>query len=216
MPDRGPTEYVHEDHGDVQEEKLSMIPPLPSDKKTGPGLADPIDAPPNYGNGTYAEVMEARQSPKMPDKSMAEVVEEARVSLEQVGNDLSAGGGLRFNKGKNLMELVPPEWEWALADVTTQGSKKYPARNWEKGMEWSAMIGCMKRHTAKFMAGESYDGPEFNLEKGETGCHHLAMVAWNALALMCYDLRGVGKNDLPELPPGILALVNAIGVKDDE
>lgn len=108
------------------------------------------------------------------------------------------GGGKRMNKGKNKMELTPPEWEWALADVTTQGSKKYDERNWEQGMPWSTMVGCMKRHVNKFLAGERYDGDEFDLEKGTTGCHHLAMVAWNALALMSYDLREIGENDLPK------------------
>lgn len=127
------------------------------------------------------------------------------------GSAKADGGGLRFNAGKNRMELVPPEWEWALGDVTTQGSKKYDERNWERGMDWSSMIGCMKRHLTKFLAGEKYDGDEFDIEAGTTGCHHLAMVAWNALALMSYDLRGVGNNDLPEFPKELLAMVNAVG-----
>jgi hypothetical protein len=126
------------------------------------------------------------------------------------------GGGLRYNSGKNRMELVPPEWEWALADVTTQGSKKYAARNWERGMDWSNMVGCMKRHLAKFLAGERYDGSELNIEKGTTGCHHLAMVAWNALALMSYDLRGIGNNDLPQLQAMLLTAVNAMGTAGPE
>lgn len=97
--------------------------------------------------------------------------------------------GLRFNQGKNRIELVPPEWFWALGDVTTRGAEKYSDRNWELGMKWSIVIGCMFRHALKFLTGEKYDP--------ETGCHHLAMVAWNALALMSYDLRGVGEDDLP-------------------
>lgn len=121
------------------------------------------------------------------------------------------GGGLRFNAGKNKLELIPPEWLWALGDVTTQGSKKYAERNWERGMDWSNMVGCMERHLLKFLAGERYDGTEFNKEKGTTGCHHLAMVAWNALALMSYDLRGVGQNNLPELKVALLEAVNAMG-----
>lgn len=99
------------------------------------------------------------------------------------------GGGLRHNAVKNRIELVPPEWTWAVADVTTKGSYKYDERNWERGMLWSIMIGCVGRHIAKFLIGERYDA--------ETGCHHLAMAAWNILALMSYDLRGIGTVDLP-------------------
>ena len=99
------------------------------------------------------------------------------------------------------LDLIPPEWTWALGDVTTQGSKKYAARNWEQGMDWSKVVACMKRHIEKFLAGERYD-------HGETGCHHLAMVAWNALALMTYDIRGIGKMDLPKLDYQWLQCVN--------
>lgn len=116
--------------------------------------------------------------------------------VERLGQGAD-GGGQRLNAGKNRIELLPPEWIWALADVMTQGSKKYDARNWEKGMDWSSMIGCMHRHIAKFQAGQRYDGPRFDKEAGTTGCHEMAMVAWNALALMVYDLRGIGNNDLP-------------------
>jgi len=98
------------------------------------------------------------------------------------------GGGLRFDTGKNRLELIPPEWDWALGDILTKGAQKYADRNWERGMPWSKIIGPMKRHYNKFLAGERYDP--------ETGCHHLGMVAWNALALMTYDIREIGENDL--------------------
>jgi len=115
--------------------------------------------------------------------------------------NVADGGGLRFNEEKNLLELVPPEWVWGLGDVTTQGSKKYAQRNWERGMKWSIMVGCSLRHLFKFLAGERYDP--------ETGCHHLAMVAWNVLALMSYDLRGIGENDIPESDMALLEAVNS-------
>jgi hypothetical protein len=97
-------------------------------------------------------------------------------------------GGLRFDTGKNRLDLIPPEWEWALGQVMTKGAEKYAPRNWEKGMDWSKVVGPMRRHIVKFLAGERYDA--------EIGCHHLAMVAWNALALMSYDIRGIGINDV--------------------
>ncbi len=147
------------------------------------------------------------------DRQVAAVKEEAQLlhdigKSEQLGEGAD-GGGKRFNKGKNLMELTPPEWEAGLGDVSTKGSYKYDQRNWEKGMKWSTMIGCMKRHINKFLAGERYDGEGFDVEKGTTGCHHLAMVAWNALALMSYDLREIGEDDLPDLPKELFNRVNA-------
>lgn len=98
------------------------------------------------------------------------------------------GGGLRYNEGKNRLELLPTEWNWALGLVMTRGAIKYATRNWERGMAWSTMVGCTLRHVFKFVAGERYDP--------ESGCHHLAHAAWNCLGLMSYDLRGIGENDL--------------------
>ena len=98
------------------------------------------------------------------------------------------GGGLRHNAPKNRLDLVLPEWVWALGDVSTRGTIKYAVRNWERGMQWSIMVGCTLRHLYKFIAGERYDK--------EIGCHHLAMAAWNLLALMSYDLKGIGEDDI--------------------
>lgn len=102
------------------------------------------------------------------------------------------GGGLRFNGGKNQVDLIPPEWTLAVGEVMTKGALKYAPHNWERGMKWSIMVGCALRHLLRFVSGETYDS--------ETGCHHLAHVAWNALALMSYDVRGVGENDIPAVP----------------
>lgn len=97
-------------------------------------------------------------------------------------------GALRYDHGKVQLDLIPPEWYWALGNVLHAGAQKYAPRNWEKGMKWSRVVGSLMRHLLKFMVGERYDE--------ETGCHHLAHVAWNALALMSYDIREVGENDL--------------------
>lgn len=123
------------------------------------------------------------------------------------------GGGTRYNTGKTLVELVVPEWIWALADVTTRGSVvgggQYPMRNWERGMKWSICIGCALRHFLKFLCGQRYDV--------ETGCHHMAMAAWNLLAVMTYDLEEIGENDLPTKDFSILERVNSgIGTNNAE
>lgn len=92
------------------------------------------------------------------------------------------------------MDLIPPEWEWELGRVLTAGAKKYAARNWERGMPWSKVMGPLRRHLNKWERGEMLDigTPD---EPG-TKCHHLAMVAWNALVLMSYEMRGAGTDDL--------------------
>lgn len=119
------------------------------------------------------------------------------------------GGGLRFDTGKIRLDLLPIEWEWALGDITTKGAIKYDDRNWEKGMPWSKIVGPLRRHLGKFQAGERYDGLKYDKAAGTTGCHHMGMVAWNALALMSYDLRELGENDIHHAQMDILLKVNA-------
>lgn len=55
-------------------------------------------------------------------------------------------------------------------------------------MDWSRVLGSTERHLGEWLEGERYDE--------ETGCHHLAQVAWNVLVLMTYELLGLGKDDL--------------------
>ena len=100
----------------------------------------------------------------------------------------AAATGLRYDTGKLRLDLIPPEWIEALAAVLTVGAVKYAPRNWEKGMAWSKVYGPLMRHVLAWLKGER-DDPE-------TKCHHLAHVAWNALALMVYEMRGLGEDDL--------------------
>lgn len=95
--------------------------------------------------------------------------------------------GLRFDAGKSRVDLLPPDALLEVGHVNRVGAEKYAPRNWEKGMAWSKVIGPLMRHLFKWMAGETFDK--------ETGQRHIAMVAWNALALLTYELRGIGEDD---------------------
>lgn len=95
--------------------------------------------------------------------------------------------GLRFNAGKNAFDLLPPQAMWELAKVYTAGAEKYEPQNWRKGMRFGICIGAAFRHIFKWMSGEKIDE--------ETGCHHLAMVAWNCLAIVQWEHDGVGEDD---------------------
>lgn len=97
------------------------------------------------------------------------------------------GKGLRYNAGKLRYDLLPPDGLAELVRVYTKGAEKYAPRNWERGMAWSKCFASMMRHCWAFWRGEDYDA--------ETGCHHMAMAAWNAMALCVYSLRQIGEDD---------------------
>ena len=83
-----------------------------------------------------------------------------------------------FDAGKLRFDLIPPEWESALAAVLTKGAEKYADRNWEKGLSWSRRYASARRHLNAFWRGEDNDP--------ETGLPHLAQAAWNCLALLTF------------------------------
>lgn len=96
-------------------------------------------------------------------------------------NQTDTSGALRYDSDKLRMDLIPPEWLIELARVLTKGAVKYEDNNWKKGMKYSRGLGSLKRHLVKWELGDTLDN--------ETGCHHLASVAWNALALMYWDMN---------------------------
>jgi hypothetical protein len=93
-------------------------------------------------------------------------------------------GGLKFSKGKNRLGLLlrgfaPAIWE--LGWVCTKGASKYEDNSWQHVPD-----ACIKyedalaRHLNQWRAGADYDE--------EFGTHHLAHVAWNALAILTIRL----------------------------
>lgn len=77
---------------------------------------------------------------------------------------------------KTRWELMPLDCLEDIARVYTEGAKKYGDNNWqnlENGYE--RYKGALLRH---LYAAESETFDE------ETGCRHLAQVAWNAIALL--------------------------------
>jgi len=102
-------------------------------------------------------------------------------------NNESKQGGLRYDDGKPRVDLLPPDTMMELGKVYGYGATKYAPRNWELGMSWSKVVGCLLRHLYKLMMGQKIDE--------ESGQRHSVMVAWNAIALATYDIRDIGEND---------------------
>ena len=88
------------------------------------------------------------------------------------------GSGLRKDKGKVRVDLVPAFAYEQFAKVLTKGAQKYAERNWEKGMLWSKILGPMERHLKAIKRGEDFDP--------ETGELHAAHVMCNAAFLTEY------------------------------
>lgn len=101
--------------------------------------------------------------------------------------------GLRYNEGKNRLDLLSIPALWEIGRVYTAGAEKYADHNWAKGLSYSATLGCALRHIFKWAVGHPRDE--------ETGCHHLAHAAWNLIALLHFEMqpeRYAKFNDLPD------------------
>ena len=121
-----------------------------------------------------------------------------RIRMEAVKAD---GGGLRMDAGKSRVDLIPTDALIELGKVYAAGDLKYAPiggpRNWERGMKWSQVIGPLMRHLFKWMLGETWDTEE---TVGPPQ-RHIAKVAWNAMALLTYELRRIGEDDRASVPP---------------
>lgn len=88
------------------------------------------------------------------------------------------GGGKRYNQGKTRHDLAPTFAQEQYAKVLTMGAAKYTARNWERGMSWSSVLGSLSRHLEALKGGEDYDK--------ESGLLHSAHIMCNAAFLTEY------------------------------
>lgn len=95
--------------------------------------------------------------------------------------------GRKNDRDKARFDLIPPEPVIELAHLFTVGASKYGERNWEHGMSWGRIYAAMQRHAWAWWNGEELDP--------EDGQHHLIAVAWCALVLHAYTVRGKGTDD---------------------
>ena len=107
---------------------------------------------------------------------------------EVKATDPTTGG----SKGRKLARpsLLPMDALHALAEHYGRGAAKYEDRNWERGYPWSWTVDALLRHLFALWQGEDIDT--------ETGSLHATAVAWHALALLTFQLRGIGTDDRPK------------------
>jgi len=106
--------------------------------------------------------------------------------------------GKKHDRGKNRLELIPPEMIEGLGEVLTHGAAKYGDHNWARGMRWSRYYGAALRHMNAFWSGQDHDT--------ESGLLHLQHAACAVAFLIAYFQRGVGEDDRgwsdPDQPDG--------------
>lgn len=95
-------------------------------------------------------------------------------------------GGAKGQKPEDFASL-PPDALMALARHFGAGAAKYSRHNYRRGFAYSLSFSAMQRHAWKFWGGEELDA--------ETQTHHLAAVAFHALALLQMQADGVGTDD---------------------
>lgn len=86
-------------------------------------------------------------------------------------------------------DLIPVGPLTELAELYGFGAKKYAARNWERGYDFSLSYAALQRHANLFWGGEDRDA--------ETGKTHLSSVAWHAFTLMQLLETHPEKDDRP-------------------
>lgn len=101
--------------------------------------------------------------------------------------------GTKNDGGKFRWDLLPVRPLEEVVRVYTIGAKKYSDRNWEKGISWGRIFAAMMRHAWAWWGGERSDPVD--------GQHHLASVAWCALALMEYEETHPELDDRPSASP---------------
>ena len=93
--------------------------------------------------------------------------------------------GAKLDAGKVMAWLCISGFSRALmavADVTTKGATKYTPNGWVSVPDGEARYKeALARHLLMLGQGEEVDK--------DTGCLHLAQVAWNALASLELELR---------------------------
>jgi hypothetical protein len=87
-------------------------------------------------------------------------------------------------------DLLPLETIEEIVKVYHAGAKKYGENTWQNLPDgYNRYKGAMFRHLVLHEKGEVFDE--------ETGCRHLAQVAWNAIAMLHCCLTQFDCNDTP-------------------
>ena len=105
--------------------------------------------------------------------------------------EFSTGARRDVQVGKPAFHLIPIPALKRLAELYARGAEKYGEHNWQKGMPFSRVFASLLRHAYQYAEGDRSED-------------HLAAVAWNAFALMTYEVHvtaGTLPGELDDMTP---------------
>lgn len=89
--------------------------------------------------------------------------------------------GMKFNTGKLRYSIIPMEAVREVVKVSEYGAIKYEPNNWKNIKDMNIYYDALMRHIIAWKTGETHDL--------ESGLHHLAHGAWNALTLVWFAIQ---------------------------
>lgn len=99
----------------------------------------------------------------------------------------SITGGVKDNRSKPRVDLIPSKPLFAAGKVLAFGATKYKPHNWRLGLGWSDTYASAMRHLLAFMDGEDIDP--------ESGEPHVINALCQVLFLAEYYLTDTGTDD---------------------
>jgi len=140
---------------------------------------------------TYIELYKSNEEMNEVEKLETKTNEERVNELMKASGrntDYDENKAFRTNENKLRYDLCPAIAQREYAHVWTEGLKKYPARNWEKGFLFSEVIASAMRHLEAMRLGEMIDE--------ESGLLHSAHLMANAAMLTEFYFTHPELNDL--------------------
>lgn len=122
---------------------------------------------------------------ELSDRELNNIANLGEKEVDEVRVTSETGG----KKGKKLAQLgaIDPAALLELAKVAGFGAEKYDRSNYLKGYDWSLSFDAAMRHLLEFWKGNDMDS--------ESKLSHAAHAAWQCLALVSFQLHGVGTDD---------------------
>lgn len=155
------------------------------------GIGDIASSEPGTGARFNAGKTKAEYLPWCVLVGLLEASPKYDGALDGVARQMAAWESRVADKGAARALLdVPAEHRFkTMCDVFDYGAQKYAAWNWAKGMPWSVVSACAKRHWIALFNGEENDA--------ESGLSHWGHLACNLAMLVHYGVYYRAGDDRP-------------------